>query len=209
MDPSGSAIVITGASTGIGRACAFELDRRGFRVFAGVRKPRDGEALREAASERLVPLEIDVTDPQSIEAAAKTVSTVVGGAGLWGLVNNAGISVSGPIDFVELDELRRQLEVNVIGPVAVTQAVLPLIRPARGRIVNVGSIGGHNAAPFVGPYSASKFAIEGVTQALRREVRPFGIEVAIVDPGAVQSEIWGKAFRDADEQIARWPDRAR
>ncbi len=209
MSSEGSAIVVTGASTGIGRACALQLDRKGFRVFAGVRKPADGEALREHASERLAPLRIDVTDAASIEAAAKTVSAEVGDRGLAGLVNNAGISVNGPLEFVELEDLRWQLEVNVVGQVAVTQAFLPLIRQATGRIVNIGSIGGHNAAPFVGPYAASKFALEAVTEGLRRELRPWGIHVAIVDPGAIQTEIWEKAFSEADRQYERWSDRAK
>ncbi len=136
------AVVITGASTGIGRACALSLDDLGFRVFAGVRKAEDGESLRRACSSRLVPVYIDVTDEQSIAAAAESVSREVGDAGLAGLVNNAGVAIPGPLEYLPLDELRRQLEINLVGQLAVTQAFLPLLRKARGRIVNVSSLAG-------------------------------------------------------------------
>ena len=168
------AVVITGASTGIGRACALDLDGRGFRVFAGVRKDEDGERLR---SERpsIEPLRIDVTDAGEIAAARDRVSEEVGTAGLAGLVNNAGIAVPGPLEHLPIDEFRRQMEVNLVGQVAVTQAFLPLLRTARGRVVNIGSIGGRVALPMLGPYAASKHAMEGISDSLRRELRPWGI----------------------------------
>lgn len=196
------AVVITGASSGIGEACALHLDELGCRVFAGVRRPADGDALRARASDRLTPVLLDVTDPAAIRRAAETVDAAVGAAGLAGLVNNAGIGGGGPLEIVALDELRRVFEVNSIGPVAVTQALLPLLRRGRGRIVNIGSIAGLAATPFVGPYAASKFALEALTDAMRLELRPWGIQVSIVEPGAVASRIWEKARRRADQMEA-------
>jgi NAD(P)-dependent dehydrogenase (short-subunit alcohol dehydrogenase family) len=192
-------VVVTGASTGIGEATALHLASRGFRVFAGVRKDADAERLRTAAPEGVEPLRLDVTDESSIAAAASQVAEEVGPAGLAGLVNNAGIAVSGPLEFMPLDELRRQLDVNVVGQVAVTQAFLPQLRAGRGRIVNIGSIGGRIALPLVGPYAASKFAMEGITDSLRREVRQFGIEVSIVEPGGVATPIWDKGGAAASD----------
>ena len=142
------AIVVTGASTGIGRASAIELDRIGFRVFAGVRKDSDAESIRGEGSERLEPLTIDVADEASVDAAASLVGEKIGDAGLAGLVNNAGIAVPGPVELLELDDIRRQLEVNLVGQISVTKALLPSLRAAQGRIVFVSSIGGRVALPF-------------------------------------------------------------
>jgi NAD(P)-dependent dehydrogenase (short-subunit alcohol dehydrogenase family) len=167
-------VVITGASTGIGEACAFHLDALGFRVFAGVRDPADGERLTRAASDRVVPVQLDVTDAGSVRSAAETVAHLLADAPLKGLVNNSGIAVASPLEFVPLDALRRQMEVNVIGQVAVTQAFLAPLRRARGRIVNMGSMAGRFASPFMGPYSASKFALEALTDSLRLEAAPLG-----------------------------------
>ena len=194
-------IVITGASTGIGRACAMHFDQLGFSVLAGVRRDADGAALRSAASDRLTPLPIDVTDAGSIAAARAQVEAAAGGRGVHGLVNNAGVGVGGPLEFVPLDDLRRQLEVNVIGQVAVTQAFLPMLRQARGRIVYIGSIAGRMATPFIAPYAASKFALEAITDALRVELRPWGIGVAIVEPGSIATPIWEKA-KDTTKQVS-------
>jgi NAD(P)-dependent dehydrogenase (short-subunit alcohol dehydrogenase family) len=202
-------VVITGASTGIGRAVALHLDREGWRVFAGVRRPRDGESLvRAAASERLVPVMIDVTDADGIARARDTVRDAIGPGGrLHGLVNNAGIGVGGPVEFVALDEWRRQLEVNVIGQVAVTQAFLPLMRAGKGRIVNIGSIGGLVASPFLAPYCASKFAMEAITDSMRMELRKWGMWVAIIEPGSIDTPIWPKADTQyADALAALGPD---
>jgi NAD(P)-dependent dehydrogenase (short-subunit alcohol dehydrogenase family) len=194
------AVVVTGASTGIGEACARMLAEHGFRVFAGVRKDADGERVR-ASGERIEPVRLDVTDEASIAAAAQQV----GEAPLAGLVNNAGISVSGPLEFVPLDEWRHQLEVNVIGQVAVTQAFLPALRRAKGRIVNISSVGGRVAAPMLSPYAASKFAIEGLSDSLRRELRPLGVHVAVIEPGSIATEIWRKGTAAADELLADAP----
>ncbi|MGD1157325.1 MAG: SDR family oxidoreductase, partial [Terriglobia bacterium] len=184
------AVVITGASTGIGEACALHLDKLGFRVFAGIRKAADAEALRHRASARLVPIRLDVSDETEVEQAARNVTEALRGEGLAGLVNNAGIVVAGMLEFLPLDALRRQLEVNVVGQVAVTQAFLPHLRKARGRIVNIGSVSGLIAGPFSGAYAASKFALEALTDALRVELRPWKIHVSIVEPGNIQTPIW-------------------
>jgi NAD(P)-dependent dehydrogenase (short-subunit alcohol dehydrogenase family) len=198
---AGGSIVITGASTGIGEACALALDRLGFRVFAGVRRFADGEALKAKGSGRLTPVSLDVTSLESIHSAVK----LVGPGPIAGLVNNAGIVVSGPIELVPLELWRNQLEVNVLGPVAVTQAFLPAIRLGRGRIVNIGSIAGRSALPLAGPYSASKFALEAISDSLRMEVKSWGIEVSVIEPGAVRTSIWRKTFSQVEEQLRQIP----
>lgn len=202
------AIVITGASTGIGTACAFHLDRLGFRVFAGIRNEKDGRALIQGSSGRIVPLLIEVTDGASAVAAADRVAKEVGNAGLSGLVNNAGIVVGGPLEFLPLSEIRKQFEVNVLGQIAVIQAFLPLLRLGRGRIVNMGSIAGRVASPFIGPYSASKYAFEAVTDALRIELLPWKISVSIIEPGDVATPIWKKSLAAAHETARRFPSQA-
>src|SRR5712691_5002789 len=179
------AVVITGAASGIGEACALHLDKLGFCVFAGVRREVDGAALQGKASERLTPLLLDVTDAASIRFAVEIVATGVVETGLAGLVNNAGITVAGPLEFLPVSELRRQLEVNVIGQVAVTQAFLPLLRRGQGRIVNMGSLAGRIATPFIGPYHASKFAMEALTDSLRMELRRWGMHVSLIEPGFI------------------------
>ena len=198
-------VVVTGASTGIGRATALRLAAGGFEVLAGVRREADGEQLvTEAGTGTIVPVGVDVTDAAQIAALGERLA----GRPLAGLVNNAGISVNGPLEFVELDELRRQLEVNLVGHVAVTQALLEPLRTARGRIVNITSIGGRFANPFLGPYVASKFAFEGLSDSLRRELRPWGIHVAMIEPGSIATEIWKKGTADGREQLDSLPPRA-
>ena len=202
-------VMITGASTGIGRATALELDRRGFHVYAGVRRRRDEKSLRKVGSERLQPMYLDLLNPSSIEAAAKDVESVLAGANLLGLVNNAGITVVGPLEFADLDELRRQFEVNAVGPIAVTQAFLPLLRRARGRIVNIGSIGGRLAAPMMGPYAASKFALEAFSDSLRVELQQWGIHVALIEPGAIKTPIFRKGQNYVGKLLDDYPPFAR
>lgn len=204
----GGAVVITGASTGIGRATALHLDKLGFRVFAGVRRAADGESLRGEASERLTPVLIDVTDGASIDAALKEVTAALSGGGLAGLVNNAGIVMSGPVEYTSMDDWRRQFEVNFFGFLAVTQAFLPLVRKARGRIVNISSIGGRVASPYVGPYAASKHALEATSDALRRELRGEGVQVSVIEPGAVATPIWEKGDAAAAERLSSYPEEA-
>jgi len=193
------AVVVTGASTGIGEATVLRLDKLGFRAFAGVRKDADAERLKQQASGRLTPLLLDVTDANSIASAAATIREALGEAGLAGLVNNAGVSFPGPLEFLPIEQLRQQLEVNVIGQIAVTQAFMPLLRKGRGRIVNIGSIGGKMATPFLGAYNASKFAMEALTDALRQELRPWGMHVSIVEPGSIATRIWEKGQAAGDE----------
>lgn len=199
------AVVVTGASTGIGEATARHLDSLGFAVFAGVRKDEDADRIDRAGSQRLRALKLDVTDPASIAAASEQVHEATRGGGLAGLVNNAGIAVTAPLEFVPIDELRKQLEVNVIGQVAVTQALLGLLRSSRGRIVNVSSIGGRIALPLAGPYAASKFALEAVSDSLRRELAHLGVKVVVVEPGGVQTPIWEKGRQTADALLAGAP----
>ncbi|MCB9478590.1 MAG: SDR family oxidoreductase [Deltaproteobacteria bacterium] len=190
---SKGAVVITGASTGIGNACARMLDDAGFRVFAGVRKQEDADRISAQGSDRLTPLICDITDTDSLARAAEEVAAEMGEAGLAGLVNNAGIAVTGPWEFIPLEKVRRQLEVNVVGQIAATQAFMPLIRKAKGRVVHIGSIGGRISNPMGGPYTASKFAMEAVADSMRLELAPFGIRVVLIEPGAVKTEIWRKA----------------
>jgi NAD(P)-dependent dehydrogenase (short-subunit alcohol dehydrogenase family) len=195
------AVVVTGSSTGIGRASALALAREGFAVFAGVRKPEDGGALVAAAAGELEPLALDIADGASIAAATERVREATGGP-LAGLVNNAGIVVPGPVEAVDLDELRRQLEVNVVGQVAVTQALLPMIRAAHGRIVLMSSIGGRMSVPHLSAYNASKHALEAIGDSLRQEMRQFGVEVAIVEPGSVATPFWDKGHAEAPKARA-------
>ncbi|WP_030672017.1 SDR family oxidoreductase [Streptomyces sp. NRRL B-1347] len=204
---AGRTVVITGASSGLGKHCALHLARHGFRVFAGVRKEADGELLRaEAASAPLLPVILDVTDESSIRTAADTVAEASGGHGIWALVNNAGTCVSAPLECVPPGELGDQLATNVVGPLAVTQALLPHLRRTRGRIVNVTSGLGSIAAPYLGAYATGQFAKEGMSDALRRELRPQGVTVCVVQPGAVNTPIWGKVRETGHELLDRTPE---
>jgi NAD(P)-dependent dehydrogenase (short-subunit alcohol dehydrogenase family) len=183
-------VVVTGASSGIGLASALRLANSGWRVFGGVRTDEAAAVLRDGGVE---PVELDVTDADHISAAANTV-----GAELHGLVDNAGIAVAAPLELVPLDELRRQLEVNVVGQVAVLQAFLPALRRGRGRVVLMGSVGGRSALPFLGPYAASKHALEAFADVLRVELAPWGMTVSIVEPASVKTAIWTKGAEQAD-----------
>ena len=178
--------LVTGASSGIGAACAARLARGGWRVFAGVRRPGDAPA----GTEEIL---LDVTNEEHVRAAAARVGE------LHGLVNNAGIALAVPLEFIPLHELRRQFEVNVVGQVAMTQAFLPQLRRSRGRIVFIGSIAGQSALPFLGPYAASKHALEAVADTLRLELRPFGVDVSLIQPGTIKTPIWTKSAVVADE----------
>ncbi len=202
------AVLVTGASTGIGQACALHLDQLGYRVFGGVRKQADGEELQRSASNHLQWVYLDVVDQDSIRQAFELIQSQVGEAGLAGLVNNAGIAVASPLEFIPLEEFRRQLEVNVVGQLQVTQAFLPLVRQAGGRLVFIGSISGRVTTPLLGPYSASKFAMTAVADALHRELMPWGIHVAVVEPGRIATPIWSKSIRSAQELRSRLPEGA-
>jgi NAD(P)-dependent dehydrogenase (short-subunit alcohol dehydrogenase family) len=197
-------VLVTGASTGIGRATALRLDADGWRVLAGTRGPADGEILRQAASDRLLPVTLDVTVPEQIAAAAELVEREAEG-GLDGLVNNAGIAVPGPLETIPLEDFRRQIEVNLTAYVAVAQAMLPSIRKAEGRLVFLSSIGGRVAFPFGGPYHASKFATEAIGDVFRQELRPWGIKVALIEPGSIDTPIWGRGQSKSEEIEAKSP----
>ncbi len=201
-------VLITGTSTGIGKACALYLDRLGFKIFAGVRKEADGKALKESASDRLTPVLIDVTDAKAIEAAVEFVSHETGGQGLAGLVNNAGISSGGLLEFFPITKIRDLLEVNLIGHIAVTQAFLPLIRKGCGRIINMGSIAGIMHQPYLAPYSASKAALKAFTDSLRLELKPWRIPVSIIEPGIVYTPMWDKAETEAGLTVKDFPQDA-
>lgn len=204
--PAMRSALITGASTGIGRATALWLDGNGWQVFAGVRKEEDAASLREAGSERLAPLMLDVTDAGQIAAAAERVGAEVGEAGLDGLVNNAGIAVPGPLETLPIEDFRRQIDVNLTAQVEVTQAMLPAIRRARGRIVFITSIGGLMAFPMFGAYHAAKFGLEAVGDVFRQELRPWGISVSVVEPGSIATPIWERGEAEVDAIAGRARD---
>jgi NAD(P)-dependent dehydrogenase (short-subunit alcohol dehydrogenase family) len=197
------AALVTGASTGIGRATVLWLDARGWRVHAGVRREEDMRSLAESGSDRLLPLLLDVTDQEQIEAAAARVLEDTDGAGLDGLVNNAGIAVPGPLETLPIEDFRRQVEVNLTAQVAVTKAMLPSIRSAQGRIVFITSIGGLMAVQMFGAYSAAKFGLEAVGDVFRQELAPWGIGVSIVEPGSIATPIWERGVGEADALLER------
>jgi NAD(P)-dependent dehydrogenase (short-subunit alcohol dehydrogenase family) len=196
-------VLITGASTGIGRATALHLDAAGWRVFAGVRKEEDAGSLRVAGSDRLTPLILDVTEAGQIAAAAEQIGEAVGNGGLDGLVNNAGIAVPGPLETLPIEDFRREIDVNLTAQVAVTQAMLPAIRAARGRVVFITSIGGLMAFPMFGAYHAAKFGLEAVGDVFRQELRPWRIRVAIVEPGSIVTPIWERGQAEVDSIAER------
>ncbi|MEO0607026.1 MAG: SDR family oxidoreductase [Pseudomonadota bacterium] len=194
-------VIITGASTGIGRAAAEHLADKGWQVFAGIRKPADGKALIKA-DDRIIPIVLDVTQPEQVDAAVETVRAALGGQKLAGLVNNAGIANMGPLALQPLDQFKSHFDVNVFGLLRASQAFAPLLgmdeslagKP--GRIINITSVGGKLASPFLGAYTATKHAVESITDSLRRELVIFGIDAIAVGPGAVRTPIWDKAERD-------------
>jgi len=192
-------VVVTGTSTGIGWGTAKVLIAHGFRVFGSVRKASDAERLSAEFGELFVPLLFDVTDEAAVDAAAARVRGELAGEKLAGLVNNAGVAVAGPLLELPLAEFRRQIDINLTGVVITTRAFAPLVGTDRGlkgepgRIINISSVGGKNAVPFLAPYAASKFALEGLSESLRRELLPFGIDVIVIAPGAVATPIWSKA----------------
>jgi len=184
------------------------LDKLGYMVFAGVRREEDGRELAEKSSGNIIPVIIEITDPESVKKAAEKVSSVLGENGLSVLVNNAGIAVAGPLEFIPLDNLRQQFEVNVIGHLAVIQAFIPLIRKGNGRIINISSKEGILSMPFVGPYCASKHALEALSDALRMELSYWHIPVTIIEPGTIATEIISRSITSAEECIRRLPRHA-
>lgn len=205
------AVLVTGASSGIGKACALVLAQAGYRVFAGVRQEAVAHCLQLEGLGRITPILLDITRSEQIAAAVDAVKDALGNeSGLYGLVNNAGIVVSGPLEYLPIEGLRRQLEVNVIGHVAVIQAFLPLIlRGGGGRIVNIGSAASFFASPYLGAYAASKFAMEAITDTLRREFIGRKVAVAVVEPGYTETPIWDKGYDQGDQLMEQLPKPAR
>jgi NAD(P)-dependent dehydrogenase (short-subunit alcohol dehydrogenase family) len=201
-------VVVTGAWSAIGRATAMRLARIGFSVFGGVAQEEDGDGLRNASRGRIVPVRLDVTDAASIAGVREQVARALAGERLAGIVNNAGVVVASPLEFVPLDRLREQLEVNAVGPVAVSQAFLPMLRSSQGRIVHIGSNSGLVSTPFLGPYCGSKFALEALASAMRMELARWGIEVSIVDPGTIDTPAWERSERGTDALLATLPREA-
>lgn len=204
-------VVVTGVSTGIGWGAVKVLVGQGFHVFGSVRKQADAERLKAEFGDAFTPLLFDVTDEAAVRAGARQVEAALGGATLAGLVNNAGIAVAGPLLYLSVDDWRQQLEVNLTGVVIATQAFAPLLgagaaRVAEpGRIVNISSVGGRNANPFMAPYCTTKFGLEGLSESLRRELLPFGVDVVVVAPGAVATPIWDKADQIDTTRYANTP----
>lgn len=201
--------MVTGASTGIGRACVERLHARGALVFAGVRREADVEALRDELGGRVRPLLLDVTDPDQIRSARDTVAARLGSEPLDGVVNNAGVALGGPVEYTPIEQWREQFEVNLFGVVEMTRAFLELLRRGPGRNVIVGSVGGRIASPMLGPYSASKHAVEALAETLRHELWDWGIRTSVVEPGAVATPIWDKGRAQADRLEQELPAEAR
>ncbi len=198
-------VFISGAASGIGRQCTMTLVNAGFRVIAGVRNKQAGEELTKISPGRIKPIILDITNSKDIESATREVSA----ENLYGIVNNAGIAVLGPLEFIPLEKIRHQFEVNLFGHIAVTQAFLPFLRDSgKGRIINISSISGFVAFPFFGPYASSKFAIEAFSEALRRELKPWNIQVALIRPGNIKTPIWHKSFLIAQSIADGFPPEA-
>lgn len=198
--------MITGCATGIGHAAALALAERGFRVYAGVRSQRDADAL-SSGGENIRPVFLDVTDAEQIRDTVNRIMLETGEAGLYGLVNNAGTVLSGPLECLPRKELSRQFEVNVIAPIMITQACLPMLRqaaryrPGAGRVVNIASVAGYTTMPFIAPYAASKHALEALSDGLRMELQPWGLHVAVIEPGKIKTPIWRKS-RERGDRLA-------
>jgi NAD(P)-dependent dehydrogenase (short-subunit alcohol dehydrogenase family) len=190
-------VLITGAGRGIGRAAALKLAASGWHVFAGVRKPEDGENLRAGAAGKITPVVLDITNDAQVADLARVLP-----AELDAVVNNAGIAINAPVEAISAADLRRQFDVNVLGTIAVTQAVLPQIRAAGGRVVFVSSVSGRISVPWSGPYSGSKYALEGLADALRMELRPWGIGVSLVEPGATETDMWSTMVEQFDKMVS-------
>lgn len=200
-------VIVTGASTGIGAAAARELARRGFHVLAGVRRDQDAAAIRGPGIE---PLILDITEPDHIEALVTRVNGDPQRRAVRALVNNAAVQANVPIEAFAIDEWRRMFEVNLFGQIAVIQALLPALMRNRGRVVNISSVGGKVAMATYGPYAATKFALEAVSDSLRREVAAFGVSVVVIEPGAVRTEMLGRAIATAGELVsAMTPEQSR
>jgi NAD(P)-dependent dehydrogenase (short-subunit alcohol dehydrogenase family) len=205
--PRSKSVVITGASSGLGRAAAIHLGELGYRVFAGVRSESSADELSTVppSASQLIPVMLDVTDATSIARGGERIEEECSDTGLWAVVNNAGVCISSPLECIGIGAMRTQLETNVVGTIAVAQRFLPLLRASRGRIVNVSSGIGNVAPPYLGAYAAAQFAKEGLSDALRRELRPLGVNVSVIQPGAIATPLWGKIRESAGEILAAAP----
>ena len=201
-------VLVTGASSGIGRACALRLDRAGWQVFATVRKDSDANRLQSEASARLQTVLLDVTNAIQVEETAHVVAKAVGANGLHGLINNAGIAGGGLLEFLDPADFRQVLETNTVAPLTVTQSLIPLLRKAQGRILMISSEAGFSSTPLMSSYSASKFALEALTDGMRLELKPWGIDVVSVQPGAIETDIWQKARYYAERTLRKYPPAA-
>ena len=201
-------VVITGASRGIGRTSALLLDKSGFKVFAGVRSREDGEQLVRKSSGNIIPVTIDVIKQDTIDSAANKIAGIIKSSGIWGLVNNAGIAIAGPMEFMPMERIREQFEINFFGQISVTQRFLPLIRQGKGRIINISSKEAILAMPLIGPYCASKFALEAFSDALRLELKQWNIPVSIIQPGTIATQIIEQSISSAEECVRDLPEHA-
>jgi NAD(P)-dependent dehydrogenase (short-subunit alcohol dehydrogenase family) len=201
-------VLITGASTGIGEACAVYFAERDWQVYGGVRKAADAKRLA-GMHKNIEAVTLDVTKPNDVFKTVQMIEKTGKRGGLQGLINNAGIAITGPLEFLPIEDFRRQMEVNFFGQVELTQACLPLLRQGRGRIVNVSSIGGRAVAPFLAPYSASKFALEAYTDGLRRELLPWKMHVASIQAGSIATPIWEKSLKNAEILRKALPTKAK
>jgi NADP-dependent 3-hydroxy acid dehydrogenase YdfG len=192
---------LTGASTGIGKATALHLDQLGLKVFAGVRKEPDREALMKEGSDRLAPIILHVTDADTIASAVETVAQATSG-GEFSLINNAGLSLNGPLELVPIADMKQLFDVNVLGVLATTKAFLPMLRQQKGRIINISSGHGLLAIPDKSVYAASKFAVQAISDSLRVELRPFGVSVSSLVVGKVETAVLGKIVADREKMIA-------
>lgn len=192
-------VLITGASTGMGAATARELARRGFHVLAGVRRQSDADTLRSAGLE---PVFLDITNPEQIASVSKRIADDPAGRPLRAVINNAGIAINAPVEVLSMEDWQRQFDVNFFGHIAVTKAVLPALHASGGRVVNISSIGGRIAMPTYGAYAAAKFAMEAMSDSLRRELAPHGVQVVVVEPGGVKTEMTGHGIERANDTIA-------
>ncbi|MEM7035299.1 MAG: SDR family oxidoreductase, partial [Chloroflexota bacterium] len=198
----GKTALITGCSSGIGKALATALLQENYQVFATVRTTDDGESLVQETNGKIIPLILDLTDPPSIFAALRQLEVEYQVFGISVLINNAGIATAGPLEYLDIDRIKHQLEVNVLGTLSLTQQALPFLRRGQGRIINIGSVSGQITLPFFGPYSASKSALAALTRALRMELKPWGIPVTLIQPGNIQTPIWDKSIRVTEEIMA-------
>lgn len=198
-------VFLTGATGGIGSAIAKKLTEQGYTVLASVRSKESGIRLKKEISQNIVPIEMDITVPSSVQAGAEEAGKFLGNNGIDGLINNAGCIIQGPLELLSLDEIKFQFDVNVFGQIAVTQALLPFLRKNSGRVINIGAVTGKTAMPFIGALSASKHAMEALTDALRVELKPWNIHVTMIEPAAIDTSIFEKANAAHDQSLQKVP----